>query len=380
MAEGGEGEDPKENPFSFHKFMQKDKKSKTDKDDSEDTGDYLSSLPDVSNAGKKKAPTLIVTDDKPEQNKQKKKKSGDENPFSFKKFLESAGSNSKPKYAGNSPVSRSRTNHSAQRNTPDFANDLPDFVQDHFGDFGRERSSRDVELPDFALPSGGISDRAASPTSHRENSDDIFSRQLNGQSDLVVNSSHPQDRHVGNDRCSMFSNDDYDRGPENKSHLPTSLPDFLSDGIFNNAENCDIDHSSLSNGLLVHGASSNREGIAAFEINGDLELELRRLRDENRQLRLQLDEAKREAVTETQSRLYFGIYYRCHKMKKEMEVLQKKEAEDTAALERMVQQVEANLITTTSEDKGMSDIRDRTKYASEQLSAAATTAEQNLKY
>lgn len=34
-------------------------------------------------------------------------------------------------------------------------------------------------------------------------------------------------------------------------------------------------------------------------------------------------------------------------MKKEMEVLQKKEAEDTAALERIVQEVEANLITTT---------------------------------
>ena len=37
---------------------------------------------------------------------------------------------------------------------------------------------------------------------------------------------------------------------------------------------------------------------------------------------------------------------RCHKMKQDMELLQKKEAEDTAALERVVQQVEANLITT----------------------------------
>lgn len=62
MAEGGEGEDPKENPFSFHKFVQKDKKSKTDEDDSEETNGFLSSLPDVSNAGKKKTPTLIVTD------------------------------------------------------------------------------------------------------------------------------------------------------------------------------------------------------------------------------------------------------------------------------------------------------------------------------
>lgn len=55
-------------------------------------------------------------------------------------------------------------------------------------------------------------------------------------------------------------------------------------------------------------------------------------------------EARREAVLETQ---------RCHKMKKDMEILQKKEAEDTAALEEMIQQVEANLTTTTVRVPGL---------------------------
>lgn len=53
---------------------------------------------------------------------------------------------------------------------------------------------------------------------------------------------------------------------------------------------------------------------------------------------------------------YTSIYYeisdhlikhRCNKLKKEMEAAQKKEAEDTAAMEKMLGEVEANLLTTT---------------------------------
>lgn len=39
--------------------------------------------------------------------------------------------------------------------------------------------------------------------------------------------------------------------------------------------------------------------------------------------------------------------HRCNKFKKEMEAAQKKEAEDTAAMEKMLGEVEANLLTTT---------------------------------
>lgn len=39
--------------------------------------------------------------------------------------------------------------------------------------------------------------------------------------------------------------------------------------------------------------------------------------------------------------------HRCNKLKKEMEAAQKKEAEDTAAMEKMLGEVEANLLTTT---------------------------------
>ena len=41
------------------------------------------------------------------------------------------------------------------------------------------------------------------------------------------------------------------------------------------------------------------------------------------------------------------LFCRVGDVLKEMEAIQKKEAEDTAALENMVQQVEANLVTTT---------------------------------
>jgi len=72
----------------------------------------------------------------------------DDNPFSFKRFLQPSGSRRTPGSVGSASIA-----------TLDLANDLPDFVQDHYhGDReharlrgGRLQASTDAPLPDFAL-------------------------------------------------------------------------------------------------------------------------------------------------------------------------------------------------------------------------------------
>ncbi|XP_060073141.1 endosome-associated-trafficking regulator 1-like [Ylistrum balloti] len=397
MAEGG-GEE--ENPFSFKKFMSKTEKKERreteDKDNSNEDFD-VDLLPDISLSSQIKEKASVV---KEEPNTKPKKKGGDENPFSFKRFLESSSNGARPKSVSNRsstspPVPRHVLDGSPSlsRNTPDFASDLPDFVQDHFSDLERERlGSRDLELPDFTQFSNS-----------NEGLGDVGSPSLLlGGGSRSRTSSHGRVTPQGDSGMDKVN----DLVQDTSSQVPTSLPDFLSDGVFNSS---DITHSGEStyhpSSCNSHGISSVREGVASLEINGDFELELRRYREENNLLRQQLAEARQEAVLETQ---------RCHKMKKDMEILQKKEAEDTAALERMVQQVEANLITTTqravkaentvsrlqaevktlqgrltsmraeneilrSGDRGLADIRQRTCHVSQQLSTAASAAEQNIR-
>ena len=72
----------------------------------------------------------------------------DDNPFSFKRFLQPTGSHR-----------TSGTGASASIATLDLANDLPDFVQDHYHTDrehvrprgGRSQAATDAPLPDFAL-------------------------------------------------------------------------------------------------------------------------------------------------------------------------------------------------------------------------------------
>ena len=73
----------------------------------------------------------------------------DDNPFSFKRFLQPAGSHRGS--AGGASIA-----------TLDLANDLPDFVQDHYHSDrehvrpprGRSQATTDAPLPDFALDTG----------------------------------------------------------------------------------------------------------------------------------------------------------------------------------------------------------------------------------
>ena len=73
----------------------------------------------------------------------------DENPFSFKRFLQPSGSHRPSSSGGSASIA-----------TLDLANDLPDFVQDHYHSDrergarprgGRSQATTDAPLPDFAL-------------------------------------------------------------------------------------------------------------------------------------------------------------------------------------------------------------------------------------
>ncbi|CAC5415065.1 SDCCAG3 [Mytilus coruscus] len=394
MAEGGD--ENEDNPFSFKKFVVPKEAEQEENVNLTQNGQVLDILPDIGDSSnknrRKDRATLVISDDEKPVNtsssnqRPKKKKNGDANPFSFKKFLSGSSSS-----AGARPKTYNNTQNignSSPRVAPDFASDLPDFVQNHFSDH-----THDLNLPDFAISSQPSNITGLNSHNNEAPGDNIYSAE--------------SDNHVNSD-------------PEPVAMVSggtTRLPDFLSDGILKN--DCDHSDNRIST-LEINGDyelelrriySCTLEINGDYElrrmstINGDYELELRRLREENSMLRTQLEEARREAVTESQ---------RCHKMKKDMEDLQKKEAEENTALENMVQQIEANLTITTkravqaettvsklqsdikglqkqvtslrsendllrSGDHGLAEIRERTKYSSEQLASAANTAEQSLK-
>ena len=157
--------------------------------------------------------------------KTKKKKNGESNPFSFKKFL--SGSSTSSAGGGARPKTFNTQNSSGSRITPDLATDLPDFVQDHFSE-----QAQDLNLPDFAV-SSHLNNTNLSSHSHNN---EVSSDSANGEN------------HTDNEPVVMATGG------------TSSLPDFLSDGI-------------LKNDCELH--SENR--ISTFEVNGDYELELRRV-------------------------------------------------------------------------------------------------------
>ncbi|XP_071082639.1 endosome-associated-trafficking regulator 1-like [Haliotis cracherodii] len=385
MAEGG-GEDS-ENPFSFKKFVKKKdhNHSLSDEDKDKDDTEDMFLLPDVS-ALKKKGKAALIVEDEPQATPAKK--GSDENPFSFKKFLSGPQTSGARPKSGTSPRSRS--------NAPDFASDLPDFVQGHFLDetqIKKERITRnpDLDLPDFALTSNvedNVSASSQTMTQSLYDGGDL--------PDIGGNGTENGDHHLENS----------DESTRNRPTMPSSissLPDFLSDGAMNNTELFN-GHSNGGSDGSVHGAQRGVRDVSSLEVHGDLELENRRLREENQKLKQTVDDTKKLAVKETE---------RVSELLKQMERQQKKEAEETAVMERAVQQVEANLVTTTqravkaentvaklrqevktlqnkisalqrdrdssSTEDGLSAIRERTKYASDQLAAAADTGEQTIK-
>ncbi|XP_067652351.1 endosome-associated-trafficking regulator 1-like [Haliotis asinina] len=382
MAEGG-GDDS-ENPFSFKKFVKKKDQtySLSDEDKDKDDTEDMFLLPDVSTR-KKKGKAALILEDEPQA--PPTKKNSDENPFSFKKFLSGPQTSARPK-SGTSPRSRN--------NAPDFASDLPDFVQDHFLDesqIKKERKTRnaDLDLPDFALTSNIEENVSASGQN--------ISQPPYNSGDL------PYVGGSGKENGDHHSNNSDEELTRNRPTMPSSissLPDFLSDGAVNNTEL----FNGHSGGVTEAPTQRGVRDVSSLEVHGDLELENRRLREENQKLKKTVEDTKKLAMKESE---------RVSELLKQMERQQKKEAEETAVMERAVHQVEANLVTTTqravkaentvaklrqevktlqnkvsalqtdrdssSTDDGLSAILERTKYASDQLATAADTGERTIR-
>ncbi|XP_065175982.1 endosome-associated-trafficking regulator 1-like [Sycon ciliatum] len=118
----------------------------------------------------------------------------------------------------------------------------------------------------------------------------------------------------------------------------TGLPS--SRVMFSSSDDNDDDDSSVSNGVGLPAPpaarpSSSGRGTANSE---HLLRQLEKLQEENTRLVAQLTAAEQKATAEKK---------RCQKLKKQLEVQQKREKEEAAVLEQAVQLVEKNLETST---------------------------------
>ncbi|KAK3610362.1 hypothetical protein CHS0354_008635 [Potamilus streckersoni] len=411
MAEGG-NENEKDNPFSFKHFVQKKDKRDERKQESNFKGSDefdIFNYPESRSQKKKEKsrPVLLVEDDT--SSKPKLKKSQNENPFSFRKFL--SGDKGSSAQGSESNISSRSSSSSISKVAPDLASDLPDFVQDHLNDPSQDGRHRDLDLPDFTLPgSSNIPDVSAVIENGAVNDIGVLSPGP-VKNRAVNNARHISSRQVREPGVDgdLFESDSEDERTSRTQFVVGVLPDFLSDGAIGTGvdnspdplsqqqiDNCakiiQSEHTDLS--------GQTRENISAEEL-----AELKRLKEENGNLRQLLQESQQKLTAES---------VRVAELMSEVEALKRKEAEETATMEKVIQQVEENLTTTTkravsaesnvaklkqevktlqaqvsslqentvlqSADRGLTDIKERTKYVSEQLSSAASTAEMSLRY
>ncbi|KAL8603955.1 hypothetical protein ACOMHN_038999 [Nucella lapillus] len=423
MAEGG-GEEDQMNPFSFKTYVKK--KTRQHEEEDVDTDDIFAITGAAASTRKKEKQSLVVAEDdeEPAQSVKTKKKGNKENPFSFKKFLGQSGpKDNQPSQrrtpphdvranglvpaslsgSVSSPGASMSSSHSgsgsgsSQRGVapPDFASHLPDFIQNHFNDEASQHEQERRQLPDFTLQ-GRLSQNSVR---ERElTSGCLFGA---GKEDGVAEK-------------------EFSDGEEEEGGIPRgrqlSLPDFLVDSAVPAAQTAGEDNKVAAR--AQGGASrsqlpelpplGDQTGGACAQSGVDSTSDdavLRQLQEENRQLKSTLAQMRQRPRDEEA---------RVAGLEKEISRLRKKEAEETAVMERAVQQVEENLVATRtravqaetqvshlrqevktlqgqvqgltaenhalqSGDKGWADIRERTTYASQQLATAAVTAESNLK-
>ncbi|KAK7483048.1 hypothetical protein BaRGS_00025711 [Batillaria attramentaria] len=456
MAEGG-GEDDLDNPFSFKSYVKKKTQRQEDHDiDSDD----IFSIPTAASR-KKEKPSLVVEDDngmtfvcrllvftsvtevtlpisgEGDSLPGAKKKSNKGNPFSFKKFLDQKGPKTESLSAQRTPpvpnVSRNGAptvsvpvlsppvpgspvrGHNVNPQAvvpPDFASDLPDFIQNHFSEDQSRKENERHQLPDFTLESQTarnnsnasiFSSRGGVEGGVRDRPVGVFAPDNVGSSEGVVDST--------------FSDDEDEAGQRSRHFDGLSLPDFLVDSAIPGAMAAQAGDSSKDSptkrspsgptdaARLPELPPLGNTSVGTRSRSAQDDATITQLREENSRLKAQVAQMRQRTKDEDE---------RVAGLEKELSRLRKKEAEETAVMERAVQQVEENLVATTtravqaetlvaklkqdvkglqaqvkalsaenealnSGDKGLSDLRERTKYASEQLTSAAATAESNLR-
>ncbi|KAG1690981.1 Serologically defined colon cancer antigen 3 [Nymphon striatum] len=234
----------------------------------------------------------------------------EENPFSFKQFLKKETPN-KPKVYSLMVDDISETSQDSRQPKTTVNNDEHNSF--------RLTSSLDVHLPvinqvEHSFPDLTSDDRLGAPDEH---------------SNVSQNENHVSVNLDLQSRNDSENNQDVNA-------IPHSLPDFLSDGpMLNHLPPSDEDRASVdSTSQAECPYCRSMQSSNAKRQNTELE-ELRRMHSVALQ---ELDNARALADSAT-SKIF--------KLEKKVEVLQSKEADETASLENMVHQVEKNLQLTT---------------------------------
>ena len=189
------------------------------------------------------------------QSSKAKKKGNKENPFSFKKFLGQSGfqrRNQPPDVSSNGMTPGSPSTSTAGRKVtpssvsqgptlgqqaavpPDFASDLPDFIQNHFSDNPSRHGQERRQLPDFTLQSRGSRD------SGRQGSEERLGSMLGANQDGLANTAFSDEEESGQ------------RGRQ------LSLPDFLVDSAVPGAQGGGGDETNIASVRSQGGSSRSR--------------------------------------------------------------------------------------------------------------------------
>ncbi|XP_067124380.1 endosome-associated-trafficking regulator 1-like [Centruroides vittatus] len=247
-----------------------------------------------------------------------------DNPFSFRKFL-SQGKSSEVKrtYSQNvesrsqdttssSPKSSAQTATSSSFEiSSDFVQELPDFIQDHL----------ELKYEDDKIESN---EHLYNSNEHYTHTD--YSRETYGNSGSSIESGQAEASSESYNGSSVSTSQNESRIENQiKNESYCGLPDFISG-------------TSKSETVATWSSSHLEESNCISHSQSSLEDEIYKLREENAFLHEQLEKARRTSDIQASKIV---------ELQQKMITLREAEAQETAALEKMVQQVELNLKVTT---------------------------------
>lgn len=381
-----------DNPFSFKNFV-----SRNDSEDSSESQEESSSE-------KADGPLVVPPGAQTEQKKE-------ENPFSFKQFLKHQEAGAKPKvkimtdndlldngkknhqerYGGARPKHGTRLWRESDRQklyaAPDIANNLPDFVQDHFHHEFPQRCGSDeqlmldleVNLPEFAARHSRENHRCGR---FNEVLQEEQQSQANNPLDYAHHASEACSRDAGIQELDLVLPDLPDEKPSARQHcleegnkvpgLDLNLPDFaleLGTGsqsadnmgsadrvdyatkgkFLNELEpvNHDDKHENSNRDPVMHSRNdiAMSTSLPDFLSDGPMPGSTVHLHA-SEQSSTSSGSVRSDDVLQLQRRNN-ELQHRISFLEQELVVQKKKEEEETSALEAMMHQVENNLKVTT---------------------------------
>lgn len=149
---------------------------------------------------------------------------------------------------------------------------MPDFVKDYFSDQPIERINQpDLALPDFTLPSEP--GRSGSFRSDQDKNSSFSEISQPNVSERPFNHL-PLSTDV-NEAAIESDDDEQVLLPDDQTKRYSTLPDFLSGALSDSSSSLPLTRSPPDG--IANQFVGNRDGVISFEVNGDLELEVRRV-------------------------------------------------------------------------------------------------------